>query len=302
MAVPEPYASVESGAQAALRRIGVVVHPSRTVEPPLRVLREWTDARGVEVVQVAAPCLQQSVAERGEAGDCDVIVSIGGDGTALAALRTGADAQRPVLGVAYGSLGALTSVAPDGIGRALERFSRGDWTARRLPAVVMAPENGPEIFALNDLAIVRAGEGQVRVSAYVDGVLFARFAGDGCIVSTPEGSSAYSLSAGGPLVAADLSAFLLTPLPAHGGFLPPLVVKGDSELRLQASAGYGGARLELDGQISDAPSTGCLPITLRSDVATLVGFDDQEPLLAGLRRRRIILDSPRMSVEDDRRG
>jgi NAD+ kinase len=94
-----------------------------------------------------------------------------------------------------------------------------------------------------------------------------------------------------------MPAFALTPLPTHGGAVPPLVVNADSELRLQTSAGHGGWRIELDGQISECPSRS-LSIRLRADAATLVAFDDQEPLLAGLRRRRIIVDSPRMAAED----
>ncbi len=290
---------VRRDARSAHQRLGVVVHPSRPIDSPLRALREWTDANDVEVVQVAAPCRQQQVAERGDAADCDLIVSIGGDGTALAALRTGAAAGTPVLGVAYGSLGVLTSVDPDGVADAVSRFSRGDWVAQHLPALELRAEEGDREFALNDVVIVRAGEGQVRTSAQVDGVTFARFAGDGCIVATPVGSSAYSLSAGGPLLTPGLSAFMLATLPTHGGFIPPLVVDGESELRLHVEAGFGGWRLELDGQITDAPGE-MLSVRMRPDAATVVTFEDQEPLLTGLRRRHIIVDSPRMVAEEER--
>ncbi len=286
-------------ARSVHQRLGVVVHPSRPIDPPLRALRAWTDAHGVEIVQVAAPCRQQEVAERGDAAQCDLIVSIGGDGTALAALRAGAVAGRPVLGVAYGSLGVLTSVDPAGVADAVERFTRGDWVAHHLPALELRGEGGGEAFALNDIAIIRAGEGQVRVIAQVNGVTYARSAGDGCIVSTPVGSGAYSLSAGGPLLTPDLRAFALTMLPTHGGFIPPLVVGADSELELRCHGGFGGWRLELDGQISDAPGDN-LCVRMRADAATVVAFADEEPLLTGLRRRRIIVDSPRMVAEDER--
>jgi NAD+ kinase len=202
-----------------------------------------------------------------------------------------------VLGVAYGSLGALTSVDPAGVAEAVERFTRGQWVARRLPALELRDEEEHQLFALNDIVIIRAGEGQVRIAAYVDGMLFARFAGDGCIVSTPVGSSAYTLSAGGPLLAPATRAFALTPLPTHGGAVPALVADAGSELRLQMRAGHGGWRIELDGQINERPCHS-LSIRLRPDAATLVAFEGQEPLLAGLRRRRIIVDSPRMVAED----
>jgi NAD+ kinase len=120
-------------------------------------------------------------------------------------------------------------------------------------------------------------------------------------VSTPLGSSAYALAAGGPLLAPGVDGFLLTALPAHGGFCPPLVVGPDSELRLEISGGLDGARLEVDGQIIGAHS-GTLSIGLRHDVVTRVGFPDGESLLTGLRRRQVIFDSPRILADDGRGG
>ncbi len=232
--------------------------------------------------------------------DCDLVVSIGGDGTMLAAARAAMEARRPVLGIACGSLGALTSVEADGIDRALGRFARWDWVPRRLPALEIRREEGEDFLALNDLAIVRAGQGQIRGSAEVDGALFTRFAGDGCIVSTAVGSSAYTLAAGGPLLAPGADAFVLTLLPTHGGTHPPLVIGAGSRLRLETDGGQSGARVELDGQRTEADA-GVMEISLRREVATLVSFSDQESLLNGLRRRGILADSPRIVV-DGKRG
>jgi NAD+ kinase len=297
-----PIASVTGarpGAGQAPRRIGIVVHPSRSVDRPLRLLTEWTQEHGVDIVQVPAAYDQRRIAEAGEAGDSDLIVSIGGDGTTLAALRSAAIADRPVLGIACGSLGALATVAVDDVPRSLERFSRGEWRPRLFPALSVARGSDEPLFALNDVAVVRSGGGQVRVTAHVDGSLFARTAGDGAVVSTPIGSSGYAISAGGPLLASGLQGFVFTPLPKHGGFCPPLVIGPDSQLQLDVAAGFGGARLEVDGQVA-AERVRSLTISLREDVATMVSFDDQETLLAGLRRRRIILDSPRVARDADR--
>jgi NAD+ kinase len=287
-----PTASVPS-------RIGVVVHPTRDIDQPLTSLRDWSAEHETEVVQIPVAGQERRVADEGEAAGCDLLVAIGGDGTMLAAIRAAAMAGRPALGVASGSLGALAGVTLTDVRAALDRFSRGDWIPRRLPALDIAYDNGDSQFAINDIAIVRAGGGQVRTSAVLDGTLFARFAGDGCIVSTPVGSSAYSLSAGGPLLALDVYAFLLTPLPVHGGFAPPLVADGDATLELDFSGGYSGVRLEVDGQVS-VTEVGAMTIRLRDGVATAVRFDDQEPFITGLRRRQIILDSPRILAEDAR--
>jgi NAD+ kinase len=280
-------------------RIGVVVHPERDIGEPLHALREWAAGRGVDVVQVAIVGQHREVAQRGEAGDCDLIVSIGGDGTTLAAIRVAATVDRPVLGVACGSLGALSTVAGNRVAHALDRFSRRDWLPRALPALDVAREDGQRLYAINDIAIVRAADGQLRTRALVDGILFGRLAGDGCVVSTPIGSSAYTLAAGGPLLATGIDAYVLTPLPTHGGVCPPLVVGAASELVLDTTAGHGGARLEVDGQVADT-TVGSLTITFRPAVATLVSFADQEPFLTGLRRRRIIIDSARILADDHR--
>ncbi len=280
--------------------VGVVVHPSRNIDTPLGRLRAWAAEHGVSIVQVAVPGQQREVAEPGDVRDCDVIVSIGGDGTMLAALRAAVHADLPVLGVSCGSLGVLTAVASELLPAALDRFRGGDWTPRVLPALTVARADGPDLFALNDVSIVRDGIGQVRVTSRVDGVLFHRLAGDGCIVSTALGSSAYSLAAGGPLLTPGTDAYVLTALPTHGGSRQALVVAADSELALEVTPGIGGARMEVDGQLADSDPH-ALTIRLRPGVATLVVFSDQEPLFTSLRRRGIVADSPRIVADAARR-
>jgi NAD+ kinase len=283
-----------------LHRLGVVVHPTRNLDRPLDALRRWSKRRGAELVQVPVPGNEREVMQAGGPDDCDLIVSIGGDGTMLAAIRASLHLECPVLGVASGSLGALTSVEEDSVERALDRLANQDWVPRRLPGLDITRKEGDSLVALNDIAIVRAGQGQIRATARVDGTLYARLAGDGCIVSTAVGSSAYALAAGGPLLAPGAHAFLLTPLPTHGGFHPPLVIGADSRLELDTDAGLGGIRVELDGQVTNL-KVSSLQVQLRPEIATLVSFADQESLLQGLRRRQIIIDSPRILADDGRR-
>jgi NAD+ kinase len=280
--------------------IGVVVHPSRNIDVPLDRLRSWAAAHSVTVAQIAVPGQDRTVADAGDVGDCDLIVSIGGDGTMLAAIRAAVAVDLPVLGVSCGSLGVLTAVGSDALPAALDRFREDHWTPRALPALTVARSDGPDLFALNDVSIVRNGIGQVRVTSRVDGVLFSRLAGDGCIVSTALGSSAYSLAAGGPLLAPGTEAFVLTPLPAHGGSRQALIVAAASELALELTAGRGGARMEIDGQVAGSDPHD-LTIRLRPGVATLVAFADQEPVFTALRRRGIIADSPRIVADASRR-
>jgi NAD+ kinase len=284
---------------APVRCVGVVVHPSRNIDGPLDRLRGWAGEHDVTVVQVAVPGQDRAVAEPGELTDCDLIVSIGGDGTMLAAVRAAVQADLPVLGVSCGSLGVLTTVAGGALAGAMDRFRRGDWTPRILPALTVSRPTGPDLFALNDVCVVRNGIGQVRVTSHVDGVLFSRVVGDGCIVSTAMGSTAYSLSAGGPVLSPGIDAYVLTPLSTHGGSRQALVLGAASELTLEVGTGVGGARLEIDGQVNAGdPQT--LTIRLRQGVATLVAFTDQEPTFTSLRRRGIIADSPRIVADSAR--
>jgi NAD+ kinase len=284
-----------------MERIGLVVHPRRTIERALATLGDWTAAQGIELVQVRTPGQDRKIGPAADAAGCDLIVALGGDGTTLAALRVAAAARRPVLGVACGSLGALTATSADRLEDALERVLAGEWRERRLPALEV--EARASHRALNDLVIVRHGAGQVSVSIFVDDQLYVRFGGDGVVVATPLGSSAYTLAAGGPILAPGSDALVVTPLAPHGGCCPPLVTGPGAAVRILVEAGWGGARVELDGQI-DAVVEPQDPVQvtarLRPGDATLVALGDEEPLLAGLRRRKILMDSPRMLARDDR--
>ena len=218
------------------------------------------------------------------------MIALGGDGTTLAALRAAAPHGNPVLGIACGSLGALTAVKADRLDHALDRVSRGDYDRRHLPALV-AEHGGEELTALNDLVLVRAGAGQVMFEIQVDGERFIRLAGDGVVASTPLGSTAYTLAAGGPMLAPGADGLVLTPLSPHGGVCPPLVAGPGSRVTVTLEAGNGGARVELDGQIHSE---------LEPKYAALVSLGEEESPIAGLRRRRILMDSPRVLARDDR--
>jgi len=284
-------------------RLGLVVHPRRELSSALDAIRRWGEENGVDVVQVPAHGQDRRVAPPGDPATCDLIVALGGDGTTLAALRTGAAAGVPVMGVACGSLGALTAVTADDIDDALDRVGAGDWTPRALPALAVDSDGAATLTGVNDLVVVRQGASQVSAEVRVDGELFIRFAGDGLVVATPLGSTAYTLAAGGPVLAPGGNGLVLTPLAPHGGCCPPLVAAGESRLTIAIDPGHGGARIELDGQIHgrvEPLTTRTLAVTLRERHATLVALGGEEPLLAGLRRRQVIIDSPRMLARDTR--
>jgi NAD+ kinase len=279
-----------------------VVHPRREIATALEALQGWSEAHGVDVVQVPASGQGRGVAPPGDPADCDLVIALGGDGTTLAAVHAAAPAGKPVLGVACGSLGALTATSAEALVGALDRVDAGDWEPRRLPAL-QVEVGGETRWGVNDLVVVRQGAGQVSADVRVDGELFIRFAGDGLVIATALGSSAYTLAAGGPMLAPGGSGLVFTPLAPHGGCCPPLVAGPDSRLEIALDPGHGGARIELDGQIRDRvePLTPrALTVTLRTGHATLVTLGGEEPMLAGLRRRRVLIDSPRILARDDR--
>ncbi len=283
-------------------RIGLVVHPRRELSNALATIREWAERQGSEVVQLRSPGQEQEVAPRGEVGACDLVLALGGDGTTLAALRAAAPLGRPVVGIACGSLGALTAVTADRIEHALDRISRGEYEQRQLPALV-ADHDGDQLTALNDLVLVRAGAGQVMFEIKVDGERFIRLAGDGLLAATPLGSSAYTLAAGGPMLAGGADGLVLTPLAPHGGVCPPLVTGPETEVTVIFETGNGGARVELDGQVhSDLGERATTTFTLRlePEFATLVSLGEEESTIASLRRRQILMDSPRVLARDER--
>ncbi|MCW2983413.1 MAG: kinase, partial [Conexibacter sp.] len=205
----------------------------------------------------------------------------------------------PVLGIACGSLGALTATAAAGTADALDKLAAGEWHRRILPGVGVSADGSEPHIALNDLVVVRKGANQVMIDVRIDGDLYVRFAGDGVVLSTPLGSSAYTMAAGGPILASGTEAIVVTPVAPHGGSTPPLVVGATSVVTIDVDGGWGGARIEFDGQIK-AFEPDRLVTSWIADYATLVAFDSAESTLAGLRRRRILMDSPRVLARDDR--
>jgi NAD+ kinase len=285
---------------APFRRLALVVHPSRPIDRPLEAIHAWADPRGIDVVQLAMDGDGgRSVAPASPPEDGDLVIAIGGDGTVLWALRASAERRAPVLGVACGSLGALSAVAAQDVPDTLDRTWAGEWIPRALPVLHVRSDTGAQAWAANDFVVLRRGGGQLVGEVQVDGERYVRVAGDGIIAATPLGSSAYTMATGGPVLAAGTDAFVCTPVAMHGGCAAPLVVPGSARVTIAVTPGHAGFDVELDGQRRPLEGT-TFELTFGADRLTLVGFAEAGRGLTGLRRRGLVTDSPRVVARDGR--
>ncbi len=242
------------------RAIGLVIHHHRPEvrELALRALA-WCEANGFHGVLPSAdaelverPGL--GVAETEFGTGLELCLSLGGDGTMLRAARLTIDDRVPLLGINAGHLGYLAEIDPEELEQALEEWESGSLRAERRMLLDISFERAsnehvPEpTFALNEMVLERAESGHtVSVKASIGGRYFTRYLADGLIISTPTGSTAYSLSAGGPIVEPNFEALLVTPVAAHMVFDRSLVLAPTTEVRFVVD-GYRDGIVTVDGQ------------------------------------------------------
>jgi NAD+ kinase len=230
--------------------IAFVIHPERPEATVIaRQAATWLDERGHRAVDVWDPYPSDDTAKG--TGDpiseldstVDLAVSLGGDGTMLRTVALACLHGTPVLGVNLGDLGYLTEVEPDGLGRAVEKSVPGR---------------------------------TIRVAAAIGGRPFVTYAADGLLVATPTGSTAYNLSARGPILSPGLRALVLTPVSPHMLFDRPLVLEPEQWVRLEL-LGPLPAVLVLDGQSSDSVQPGdAVLCRVGSSPARLVTFGPRD--------------------------
>ena len=244
-----------------LKTIGVVVGPEKyEALPVVRELKTWCDQHGIQmraqpqVIEQAGgdPLTDEAGAMR---AGVDLLVVLGGDGTMLGAARLVAERQTPVLGINFGRLGYLTEFSLDGLFPALQSIRSGDYAVdpRMLIEVTRAHDGQAEAVthcALNDAIVNKAAPARmIELECYINGMFVNSFRADGLIIATPTGSTAYSLSAGGPVVHPSMSAILLTPICPHTLSNRPVVVPDDSVIEIIFKSEPEGLMLTIDGQV-----------------------------------------------------
>ena len=170
-------------------------------------------------------------------GRADLLLSIGGDGTILDAVPLIGDSGIPVLGINMGRLGFISSVAKDEIGQAIDWIMQGRFsTEKRTLLELVAPQgvfHDAVNYALNEINIIRNPEHSLlAIKVFVNDTFLNTYWGDGILMATPTGSTAYSLSAGGPILTPDSHSFVITPIAAHNLTVRPIVIPDDSVVRI----------------------------------------------------------------------
>jgi NAD+ kinase len=236
-----------SASEKAFRRVALVSKPeSAEAEGTAREVAQWLERQGIEVVG------QDDLATREKAAACDLVVVLGGDGTLLSAARSLASPV-PVLGVNLGRLGFLTEVGRQELYPTLVEVLAGRYTIETRALMDLELERAvgdrQSFTLLNDAVIAKSALSRIiELTLSVDGWLVATYRSDGLIISTPTGSTAYNLSAGGPIVDPRLQVAVLTPICPHTFSLRPIVVPDSSTVEVTLDTQQEKVFLTLDGQ------------------------------------------------------
>ncbi|MFQ5825072.1 MAG: NAD(+)/NADH kinase [bacterium] len=193
---------------------------------------------------------------------CQMVISFGGDGTILSTARVVGRAGIPILGVKMGGMGFLAELAPDEIYPSLEDILKGSYQIVErmvLEAHLDGQQPSSNYYALNDFVLDKGSVSRViRVKTYIDDEYLNTYIGDGLIISTPTGSTAYSLAAGGPILLPSMDAIIINPISPHTLGARPVVIPGDKVVRVKVEAGPHKVVFSSDGQVGKELNPGQL--------------------------------------------
>ncbi|OGD13471.1 MAG: transposase [Candidatus Aminicenantes bacterium RBG_16_63_14] len=237
-----------------VRKAGLVIKPhAPSVESILKDLVGYFEGRGIACVleDVAARKLGRpgGLQRADVAAASDLVVVLGGDGTLLSVAHHAAQAGVPVMGVNLGRLGFLTEIPVREATLTLDRFLAGDASLISPRWLLEAKTRGAASFCLNDVVVTKGAVARmIELAIGIDGKEVATLKADGLIISTPTGSTAYSLSAGGPILHPLVPAIVLTPICPHTLSFRPLAVPSTSTVGVRLLTGGEEVHLTLDGQ------------------------------------------------------
>ncbi|MEP6818537.1 MAG: NAD(+)/NADH kinase [bacterium] len=250
---------------SSIKRIGVVLKPNQP--DALKTMCEltiWVAERGITLlggpeierqrIKQQTGCAVEEVEPEKLAVNADLILVLGGDGTMIATARVMGDTEVPVLGVNYGGLGYLAEFRIEELYAALESILDGNYRLDKRVMLAIELVRGDESVArnrvLNDVVINKSALARIiEIEAYLNQQFVNAFRADGLIVSTPTGSTAYNLSAGGPIIFPSMDAVVITPICPFTLSNRPIVVPDDSSIELRLKTDQENVTLTLDGQV-----------------------------------------------------
>jgi NAD+ kinase len=258
----------------------MVLHPLRDIARPVERILAWARDHNVSVLGLESEisrlnCKAMPVPEHQMAEGADLLVALGGDGTVLRAMHLGGPHAVPVLGVNLGKLGFLAEVDIADLDSALIAISENRFTIEGRAALDAA--TGDQSFiAFNDVVVVRVpGQGNADVELAVQGVHFVSYSADAVIVATPTGSTAYSFSAGGPIIDPSIGGIVVTPSSSHSVFNRSVVIDPSQSLTLKLVASAGRLAVEIDGRVATHLVAGdTITVTSMADRARVVRLGD----------------------------
>jgi NAD+ kinase len=251
-----------------VQTVGLVLHPRRDSVSAIDTILAWAHERDVTVLGLRdevdrIDCSAVAVDAPELVDRAGLLVSLGGDGTMLRTMRLVEGRKTPVLGVNVGRLGFLAEIDVPDLPVALSLIDEHRYTVEPRLAVHTVLPDGTPVTAFNDIALVRVpGDHMAAIGITVEEHRFVQYAADAVIVSTPTGSTAYSFSAGGPIVSPNVEGLLVGAAAAHSSFQRPLLLSLDEPLVLDVLASSGRLAVEVDGAVRGYASAGAtFPIT-----------------------------------------
>ncbi|ARF83069.1 ATP-NAD kinase [Kitasatospora aureofaciens] len=256
--------------------VGLVLHPERTCAPIVDAVVRWSRARGAKVLGLAAEvarigCEAVPVEADEMAASADLVISLGGDGTMLRAMRLVVGGHAPVLGVNVGRLGFLAEVDMPELPAALDAIDDRRFTVEARSGVHARFGDAGET-ALNDVVLLRSpGHRSAAVAVMVQNQPFVAYTADAVVVATPTGSTAYSFSAGGPIVSPNAEGLLVTPVAPHAAFNRSVFLSSGEVLALEVQPQSGDLAVEADGLLVGHVSPGdVVEVTMLPGAARVV--------------------------------
>lgn len=237
-----------------ITNVGLVMHPRRHCAPVVETISGWARGRRATVLGLGGEAATMDAAVTAvDAGTLarrsDVLISLGGDGTMLRAMRLSYPHRTPVLGVNLGRLGFLAEVDVPELPEAISAIDEDRYTVESRSGV-LGTAGGRDAVAFNDIALARIpGDGMTAVQLHVEGQPFVRYSADAVVVATPTGSTAYSFSAGGPIVSPHAEGLLVTPVAPHSAFNRAVFLSSGEKLVLEILPTSGELAIEADGRV-----------------------------------------------------